>query len=158
MNEITSTGSKAIQAAAHHENVARLRSYLDQLPQSDYGIRDIFLPGIYMREMTIPAGSILVGAVHKTKHAVIVSGGRIAVDSGAGVVEMAAPLTFASEAGAERVGIAMEDTVFTTVHPNPTNSTDVAWLTEQLTHSKLEELVGGSKNVQLQNQRNRELE
>lgn len=83
-----------------------------------------FAPGLYAREMFIPAGAYVVGKMHRFAHLNTVSKGRIRVASAHGNREICAPATFLSQPGIKRVGVALEDTIWTTYHP--TNETDLA--------------------------------
>lgn len=83
-----------------------------------------FAPGLYAREMLIPAGTVIVGKTHRFAHLNTVSRGRIVVASEHGTREVLAPSTFLSQPGIKRVGLAIEDTVWTTFHP--TQETDLA--------------------------------
>lgn len=86
-----------------------------------------FADGIYAREITIPAGAILTGKIHRTRHLNIISRGDISVwSAGEPVRRIRAPYAFVAEAGARRVGVAHEETVWTTVHG--TALTDLAAL------------------------------
>jgi hypothetical protein len=129
------------------EQVEHLEAALQNLPQADCPVRHLFAPGIYAREMTIPAGVALTGAVHKTEHLSIVSKGRIAVTTDDGVKVLCAGEAFVSKPGAKRAGFALEETVWTTIHP--TDETDIDKLVELLTESTNAELLGGSDNRQL---------
>ncbi|WP_318827049.1 hypothetical protein [Burkholderia cepacia] len=135
--------------------VEALESQIEKLPQAECPVRHIFAPGIYAREMTIPAGVVLTGAVHRTEHLNIVSKGRITVSTDDGMKEVCAPFTFVSMPGTKRVGYAHEETVWTTVHA--TTTTDLDALVEELTESTAQQLLGGSENVQLLHER-KELE
>ena len=129
------------------EKVERLERAIEAMPQVDCPVRHYFVPGMYAREMTIPAGVTLTGAVHKTEHLSTISAGRIAVQTDDGVIEIAAPFTFVSKPGAKRAGHAIETTVWTTYHA--TDTTDVDALVEELTESTAAQLLGGSENKQL---------
>lgn len=90
-----------------------------------------FAPGVYARELRIPAGVLLTGKIHRTRHLNIVSKGTIAVWSEVtGPMLVHAPFTFVSEPGTRRVGFALEDTVWTTIHP--TEETDLERLEIEL--------------------------
>lgn len=83
-----------------------------------------FSEGIYARELRIPAGTVLTGKIHKTRHLNIISAGRIRVWSETeGVKHIEAPHTFVAEAGTRRLGYAETDTVWTCVHA--TTETDL---------------------------------
>jgi hypothetical protein len=128
--------------------VERIEDEIAKLPQAEVRIRHYFAPGLYAREMTIPANVMLTGAVHKTEHLSTVSAGRILVFDGVSPpVEIRASHTFISQPGAKRFGIALEETVWTTYHP--TNTTDLDALCEELTESTTAELLGGARNKQL---------
>lgn len=76
-----------------------------------------FADGVYAREITIPKGTILTGKIHKTRHLNIISAGRILVyNAGEPTRELVAPCSFVALPGTRRVGLALEDTVWTTVH------------------------------------------
>lgn len=75
-----------------------------------------FSKGMYAREITIPRGTILTGAIHLTEHLCVVSKGDITIFSEFGVKRIKAPATFNSQPGVKRLGFANEDTVFTTFH------------------------------------------
>lgn len=84
-----------------------------------------FAPGAYGREMTIPAGLVVVGKIHKHAHINVISKGRAQVFTEQdGVLELAAPCTFVSSPGTKRVIHVLEETVWTTVHV--TDKTDLA--------------------------------
>ena len=84
-----------------------------------------FAPGAYGREMTLPAGLVVVGKIHKHAHINVISTGRVQVFTEQdGVLELAAPCTFVSSPGTKRVVHVLEETVWTTVHA--TDKTDLA--------------------------------
>jgi hypothetical protein len=89
-----------------------------------------FAPGVYARELRIPADHILVGKIHKHEHLCIVSAGDITVFSEFGCNRIRAPATILSKPGAKRVGIAHTDTVWTTIHP--TSKTDLAEIEDEV--------------------------
>lgn len=90
-----------------------------------------FADGLYAREITIPAGALVTGKIHKTRHLNVVSAGRIAVyTEREGWREIRAPFSFVAEPGTRRVGFAIEDTTWTTVHA--THETDLDVLEREL--------------------------
>lgn len=95
------------------------------LPQLEIEIRHHFAPGVYAREALIPAGSLVTGKIHKSAHLNIIAYGRILIYNAEDntSVEIIGPYTFTSQAGTKRVGIALEDTSWMTVHV--TNETDI---------------------------------
>lgn len=100
-----------------------------------------------MREMTMPAGVTLTGAVHKTEHMWIVSAGHAFMTTPEGdVIEVRAPYTGRTVPGMKRAIHAVTELVMTTIHP--TTTTDLDALVQELTESTAAELLGGSENKQ----------
>lgn len=129
------------------EKVEALEREIQRLPQVDCPVRHYFAPGMAAREMTIPAGVVITGAVHRHEHLCTVSKGRIIVSTDEGMKELEAPCTIVSKPGAKRVGYAIEETVWTTYHA--TDTTDIDKLIEEITESTTAELMGGANNVQM---------
>jgi hypothetical protein len=51
--------------------IVQLEAVMKELPEDQklhIEPKHYFAPGIYMREMTMPKGSIVVGKIHKTEH------------------------------------------------------------------------------------------
>lgn len=127
--------------------VDRLEASMLNVPQTDCPVRHHFAPGVYGREITIPKGTVLVGAVHKRDSLVVLSAGKLQLVTDDGTVEIAAPHTRVCKAGAKNAALALEDSVWTNFFA--TDETDTDKLVELLTDSTADELVGGAKNKQL---------
>jgi hypothetical protein len=82
-------------------------------------------PGMYCRELFIPAGACLTGKIHRTSHINIIAQGDISVLTEHGVRRFKAPCVLVSSAGIKRVGFAHADTTWITVHANPADETDL---------------------------------
>lgn len=82
-----------------------------------------FSNAVYAREMTMPAGSLVVGKIHKKENMNIISKGEVSVLSIDGIIRVKAPYTFVASPGAKRVIFAHEDVVWTTIHG--TSETDI---------------------------------
>lgn len=116
---------------------------------ADCPVRNLFTPGEYRREITIPAGVVLIGAEHKTRHLNILSRGRIVVWTEAGMCELVAPFEFWSEPGTKRAGYALEESVWTTVHENPDDETDLETLCQRLTTSEFADLMENRNRIEI---------
>lgn len=131
------------------ERVARLERALLALPQVNCPIRHYFAPGIYAREMSIPAGTVVTGAVHKTENLIVVSKGRLRIVTDDGTRDVAAGETFTCKPVMKNAVVALEDSRWTNFFSNPTNERDTDKLVDMLSESKACELMGGTSNRQL---------
>lgn len=87
-----------------------------------------FAPGLYAREILIPAGTLIIGKIHRHSHVNTISKGKCIVATEFGMQEIEAPHTFISQPGVKRAVLAMEDTIWTTYHP--TEETDLEKIEE----------------------------
>ena len=128
------------------DKILKLEQAMQDLAPLVLPIRHHFANGLYAREMEMPAGALLTGAVHKTSHFCILSKGRVLVTGEDGELDLTAPAIIVSEPGTKRAMYAIEDSVWTNVHA--TNETDLDKLVEELTESTAAELQGGVGNPQ----------
>jgi hypothetical protein len=76
-----------------------------------------FVPGMYIREIHMPAGSVLTSKIHKTEHPFVIMKGVVSVWSlNEGSVLYRAPYFGITEPGTRRVLMVHEDTVWITFH------------------------------------------
>lgn len=113
-----------------NDGIERVESELLKLPQVDCPLVHRFAPGVYLREIFMPAGIFVIGHEHKTEHFNIVTEGcaRVMMDGVAEVIS--APCTFVSGAGVRKVLYIEQDMRWITVHP--TNETDLEKLEAEL--------------------------
>jgi hypothetical protein len=112
---------------AKRETILRFEAALRDLPQTECPLKHTFAPGMYAREIFLPAETFIVGKIHKHAHLNIVTRGRCTVVTEFGRKEIDAtngPVTFTSDAGSKRALYVHEDTVWTTIHSVQT--TDLA--------------------------------
>jgi hypothetical protein len=97
-----------------------------ELPQVDCREQHHFGPGVYIREITIPAGTCVIGHAHRGEHLCVLQKGTLAVVDGSGEVRrITAPMIFTAPPG-RKVGYAPEDdVVFWNVFPNPDDGRDL---------------------------------
>jgi hypothetical protein len=98
-----------------------------------------FAPGAYGREIFIPAGSLVVGKIHKHAHLNVISQGECSVYTEDGIREFKAPHTFVSQPGTKRVVLARTDLVWTTVHV--TNETELDKIEDYVIAKSYDELA-----------------
>lgn len=95
-----------------------------------FPLRHFFVPGVYSREMTLPAGHWIIGKIHKHAHMNVISTGRVVVITEEGVRVFQAPYVFRSEPFTKRVVLVIDTTVWTTHHI--TNETDLSLIEAEL--------------------------
>ena len=59
------------------EVIDQLEAVLFNCPQIDCPLVHRFTPGMYIREIFMPAGTMLTSMIHKTEHPYVVSQGKV---------------------------------------------------------------------------------
>ncbi len=77
-----------------------------------------FAPGIYRRELFVPAGMYITSKVHLTEHFFELVMGVIDVATEDSILRMIAPYDCMSKAGTRKIGYAHTDCLMVTYHPN----------------------------------------
>lgn len=116
-------------------------SYAPEITQAPCPLREHFAPGLYSREIFMAAGKCVIGKIHKHAHMNVISKGRCVVYTEDGEKLLEAGDTFVSLPGTKRTVLCLEDVLWTTVHANPTDSTDSAWIESQLIAPSFEALA-----------------
>jgi quercetin dioxygenase-like cupin family protein len=111
---------------------------LDQFPLTHH-----FAPGVYAREMFLPAGHTIVGKIHKHAHLNIVSKGSVILSTEEGSKKLNAPCVFTSYAGTKRAVYIKEDAIWITIHV--TDKTDLKEIEAELIAASFGDLL--EKNI-----------
>jgi hypothetical protein len=104
---------------------AAMQAMPGYIPGESFKTTHHFEPGIYMREALIPKGMIVTGKIHKTAHLNILSQGKLTVWTENGMKTLTASTVVKSLPGIKRVGYAHEDSIWITVHQNPSDERDL---------------------------------
>lgn len=105
------------------QKVDHLLAQVEQMPQVDCQTKHYFGPSIYIREVTMPAGTVVIGKPHKKEHMCVMLQGRMVVVKDDGTKqELVAPLTFVGSAG-RKVAYILETTIFQNIMA--TDETDI---------------------------------
>lgn len=116
---------QTLESGSPRANLFQLQEAIAQLPDVEMPLQHLFAPHVYLRTIFIPAGTVLVGKIHKHRHGNVLCQGHVTVyTEGGGIEELRGPLTMVSEPGTKRAVLAHTDTVWVTIHP--TESTDLA--------------------------------
>jgi quercetin dioxygenase-like cupin family protein len=121
------------------EKLFVIEAALKQMPQVEVPLRHCFGNKVYVREMTAPKGSILIGKMHKFKQVNIVIKGDISVLTEDGWKRLKSGDMFESPAGIKRAGFTHEDTVWTTICG--TEETEVEKAEDELTIGSYQEFL-----------------
>jgi len=100
-----------------------------------------FTPGLYIREIHIPAGTALTTNIHRTEHPFVVSKGACLVylENEDRAEEIVAPYFGITKPGTRRFLIAVSDLVWTTFHP--TDKTDVGEIEDEILEPRQNHLL-----------------
>lgn len=105
--------------------VDAIRKHFEQLPQVNCPLYHRFTPGLYIREIFVPAGTLLVTKIHKTEHPFVMTKGRVAVwTEESGVAQLTAPHLGITKAGTRRIIYIHEDCTWLTFHPTEKTAVD----------------------------------
>jgi len=124
----------SIEEISSASTIEQLEYQMSQMPDGYFPTEHLFLPGMYVRKIFMPAGSLITSMQHKTKHPFVIASGRLRVMDQVGVVEYEAPIVGVTEAGTKRVLYIYEDTTWITFHANPENITDADEMAAYLTY------------------------
>lgn len=117
--------------AAHHEIVSALQSRdiaqaersMLQLPQAECSVVHHFGPGLYVREVHMPAGILAIGHAQRFEHLNVFLKGRVLMLKDDGTTqELVAPMMFVGKPG-KKAGFALEDVVWQNIYA--TDETDI---------------------------------
>lgn len=109
-----------------------------------------FTPSMYIREIFMPAGSLITSKLHRTEHPFTISKGAVSVLTIEGgyikdELLLEAPYTGITKPGTRRVLYIHEDTVWTTYHYNESNETDVSKIEERIIEPYVNPLLSGGE-------------
>lgn len=134
--ELQNTENKAADIVANRalidETVIRMNEGLSsgEFEPPVCPVEHRFSPGLYLRQVTMPAGAAVIGKIHSTEHFNIVLTGKCTVITAEGIEEITAPHTFISKAGVKKVVIVHEECIWQTTHV--TDSTDLEEIEKQV--------------------------
>lgn len=113
INDMTELVEKTVPTL---EEIERLQHEMMQMPQAELQTEHYFSGGMYCRKLTRPAGTLIVGKVHKKDHFFLCAKGQIIAWSEKGMVTLNEGDVIASKAGTKRVTLAVTDAIGITFH------------------------------------------
>jgi hypothetical protein len=119
-------------------------------PAIECPVEHKFTEGMYIREIVMPAESLVTSKIHKTEHPYVLSKGKmlVSIDGGEWTL-LEAPFTGITKAGTRRIAYVIEDCVWTTFHLNPNNTENVDEIEEMIIEKHDNPLLNNIKNIEL---------
>ena len=137
------------QSPVSREKVMQLEKAISGLPDQldlDALTSHHFAPGIYVRELFIPAGTVLTGKIHRHETMNILVSGTIRVTTDDGVKELTGLQIYNSQPGMKKAALAVTDTIWLNIHP--TEETDLVKIEEEFIAPSFEALENDTKTLE----------
>jgi hypothetical protein len=113
---LISTSSREI-VKSRDEVIDVVENIIANQPQIECPVTHRFTKNMYIREVFVPAGTILTSEIHKNEHPHVLSLGKITMwDGEGGEKTISAPYCGITKENARRVVLVHEDCIFTTFH------------------------------------------
>jgi len=129
------------------EEIQRLQNELMAGPQVELTTEHYFNGGMYCRKVFRPAGTIIVGKIHKSDHFFMCTSGEIIAWSEKGMVTLKAGDVIESKAGTKRVTLAVVDSIGITVHK--TDKTDLDEIEAELIEPEEVSMYDSSNKIKI---------
>ena len=127
------------------EQIEKLQSEMANMPQQELQTEHYFSGGMYCRKVFRPAGTLIVGKIHKKDHLFMCASGEIIAWTENGMKKLCAGDIIESKSGTKRVTLAVTDAVGITVHK--TESTDLDEIEAELIEPNELALFDSSNNL-----------
>lgn len=112
-----------VQNVPSREQIDRLQAEMVKMPQVELQTEHFFVPGMYCRRVFRPAGTLIVGKIHKQPHFFLCASGEIIAWTEKGMRKLQAGDVVECKPGTKRVTLATQDSVGITIHK--TDETDL---------------------------------
>ena len=134
--------SKPKTVSLLEQQIGNLYVTAKEYPQIQCKEKHHFGPNIYIKEVTMPAGSLIIGKHHRMEHLCnMMSGRMIVVDSDGNRAELIAPMTFMAKPG-RKIAYIIETVVFQNIYS--TSETDIEKLENMLVDNSKDLLEEGN--------------
>lgn len=127
------------------EQVERLQAEMATMPQAELVTEHQFSPGMYMRKLFRPAGTLIVGKVHKEPHFFLCAKGEIIAWTESGMKRLQAGDVIESKPGTKRVTLAVTDAIGITIHR--TDKTDLDEIEAELIEPDITALFDARNDI-----------
>ena len=131
------------------QQINRLQAEMVKMPQIELPTEHYFSGGMYCRKVFRPAGTTIVGKVHKKAHLFLCAKGQIIAWSETGMRTLNAGDVVESQPGTKRVTYAVEDSIGITFHV--TDKTDLDDIESELVEPDELALFDATNKLKLSN-------
>lgn len=100
-----------------YKKIEEIEKAMLDLPQADCPVTHSFGPGVYLREVRLPEGALVIGHHHKNPHTNILMKGRLTFFSENGPVELKAPMVIPGKPG-RKLAFIHEPTIWINIYGN----------------------------------------
>lgn len=155
MSQVTEQKNTIETKAKRRSRILAFQEAFSKMPNVKFGDTDEcplthrFADNVYVRQMFIPKGTLIVGKIHKHKHPNFLIKGKVTVvteDKGVELLE--GPLSMISEAGTKRIVFAHTDVIWETIHV--TDKTDIKEIEKEIIAKDFKEYEEYKKNKQIE--------
>jgi hypothetical protein len=108
-----------------NDQIELIEEQLIQLEQVECPLVHRFAPSVYVREVTMPANSFIIGHEHKTEHFNVVLTGKARVMIDGVIEDIVAPCIFVSKPSVRKVLYIIEEMKWATIHPTEETNLEV---------------------------------
>lgn len=122
MNELLSASRETTPYT--RDQIVQLEERMRELPQIEFDVKHHFAPGIYTRELFIPAGTVLTGKIHRYEVMNVLVSGTLKVTTDEGIEVLTGPMIFNSEAGTKKAAVTFTDVIWLNIHPTELTDLD----------------------------------
>jgi quercetin dioxygenase-like cupin family protein len=127
------------------EQIESLQAQMVTMPQAELVTEHQFSPGMYMRKLFRPAGTLIVGKVHKEPHFFLCAKGEIIAWTESGMKRLQAGDAIESKPGTKRVTLAVTDAIGITIHR--TDKTDLDEIEAELIEPDITALFDARNDI-----------
>ena len=157
MIEITTSQSVLPPETLEFRDMVEI-AMMDMVESGEFEVQDapvqhIFTEGLYTRQITMSTNQRILSKIHKTNHPFVISKGKCIVwtftEDGVKQQILEAPYTGVTEVGTLRVLQIVDETIWTTFHPNPNNET-VEEIEERIIEKRENKLISSHRDLIMQ--------
>lgn len=120
MDEIELIPNKAefrVKIVEFENSCKEINGYIEGEEKDKFNpLKHTFVNGLYVREILMPAGQLIITKIHKVEHPFFIVKGKVSILSENGIQYIEAPYSGITKPGTKRIMYTHEDTILITVH------------------------------------------